>query len=385
MFIVSGSATLFLVACGAGYWWSTNSGAPRKAVKPWDEASGPKADWRLFVLANALLAPNPHNLQPWLAELLPDGSIVLKWNTKKSLPETDPPGRQIIVGFGCFIEAAVIAASAIGKSLDVNLFPTGFPSNTSLSDLAEKPIAVLIGSDAKSEPDALYSQLVKRHCVKKQYEMNKPVDASSILALQNAGTSPRIQCKSETRAKQVDAIRKVCLSAVTLENELPAKKGESVKWMRFGRNEVDANPDGIALYGPPIEALILAGEMNSEKMMRPDSMISKLGLKSQLDTIHATPSFFWIESLDNSRVSQIDAGRAFLRATLAATKLGLSTHPCSAPLQEYPEMSSLYLQIHKLLGVNSPSRIQMLVRLGYGPAAYPAPRWEVSSFVKMIN
>ncbi len=39
---------------------------PEAAVQPWRSADR-EADMRRFMLAHALLAPNPHNLQPWTA------------------------------------------------------------------------------------------------------------------------------------------------------------------------------------------------------------------------------------------------------------------------------------------------------------------------------
>ena len=78
-------------------------GMPDVAVRPWTEPGDP-ADLRRWMLAHALLAPNPHNRQPWLADLRRDGEITLVCDGERLLPETDPFGRQIVIGCGAFIE-----------------------------------------------------------------------------------------------------------------------------------------------------------------------------------------------------------------------------------------------------------------------------------------
>jgi hypothetical protein len=53
--------------------------------------------------------------------------------------------------------------------------------------------------------------------------------------------------------------------------------------------------------------------------------------------IAATPAFFWMTTEDNARTTQLLAGRAFVRAQLAATAQGLSMHLLQQALQGYPE------------------------------------------------
>ena len=52
--------------------------------------------------------------------------------------------------------------------------------------------------------------------------------------------------------------------------------------------------------------------------------------------------------------------------------MGLAIHPWSQTLQEFPEMRSLYDEVHALIGAGK--RVQMLVRVGYADPVIPAPR-----------
>ena len=91
--------------------------------------------------------------------------------------------------------------------------------------------------------------------------------------------------------------------------------------------------------------------------------------------IDSTPAFFWVITEGNDRRTQVNAGRCYVRAQLAATAHGLSMHPLSQALQEYPEQATPYAQVHALLDAPAPRHtVQMWTRLGYAPAVGPAPR-----------
>ena len=49
----------------------------------------------------------------------------------------------------------------------------------------------------------------------------------------------------------------------------------------------------------------------------------------------------WIITPENDRMSQLVAGRTYVRLNLQATSMGLALHPHSQLLQEYPEMKDL--------------------------------------------
>jgi hypothetical protein len=99
--------------------------------------------------------------------------------------------------------------------------------------------------------------------------------------------------------------------------------------------------------------------------------------------IDATPVFFTMLSEDNQRATQVQAGRAYMRAQLAATAQGLSMHPLQQALQEYPEQAALYRRIHSLAGASAPGQtVQMWTRVGYAAAVSPAPRRGLEAHIK---
>ncbi|MEM7318484.1 MAG: twin-arginine translocation pathway signal protein, partial [Pseudomonadota bacterium] len=73
----------------------------------------------------------------------------------------------------------------------------------------------------------------------------------------------------------------------------------------------------------------------------------------------------------------------WVRVNLVATELGLGVQPMSQALQEYPEMSDLYADVHQMLASQGQT-VQMLGRLGYGPDVPQSPRWPLEAKVQEV-
>jgi hypothetical protein len=111
------------VATAGGLALSRVDGIPAEAIKDWQGLLAADTDPRRWILACAILAPNPHNMQPWLANLREPGVINVRVDLECLLPETDPFGRQLFIGLGCFLELAVNAASR-GLTTRITCLPT---------------------------------------------------------------------------------------------------------------------------------------------------------------------------------------------------------------------------------------------------------------------
>lgn len=357
---------------GAGAWRVTR--LPATASAPWRLGEAP-ADARLDALRHAILAPNPHNRQPWLMRLVGADEVVVSCDLDRRLPETDPFDRQIVIGFGGFLELARIAAAERGLRVEAALFPEGEPQPR----LDGRPIASLrFVPDASTPRDPLFAQIPARRSTKEPYDLARAVTGEALGAVAGA-TGEGARTEGTADRDRVAALRAIALQAGAIEASTARTHKESVDLMRIGHREIDANPDGIDLDGPLIESLRLAGGISREQMLDPGSTAFKAGMDRNLAVYGSVPAYLWIKTAGNSRVDQLAAGRAYVRANLMATALGLSMHPASQALQEFPEMREAHAAIHRLLADGTGERVQMLARIGYGPSVPPSPRWPLET------
>jgi hypothetical protein len=344
----------FVVAAGT----FAGTRTPHAAFAPWDLA-GSYDDPRLNALSYGLLAPNPHNLQPWKVALEGEDRVRIFRDTTRGLPETDPFDRQITIGFGCFLEQTRIAASGLGKAVDWTLFPEGE------TDL----VAEGVFQDGAS-PDPLVPFMMSRRSCKEPYEP-RAVEDDKAAALEGLADIYR-----ETAT--VEALRALTREAFSIEALTPHTLQESIDVMRIGKREIIANPDGIDLGGVFFDSLKLVGALSPEAIADTDGIGFRQNMEQYQTMLQATPAYAVIVTDGNTRADQIEAGRRWLRLNLTTTQQGLGLHPVSQCLQEYPEMSELYAFAHDLLAQEGQT-VQMLGRLGYGPQVSRTPRWPLEA------
>lgn len=363
---------LILAATGMGY---AVTRRPEEAYAPWARA-GQYEDPRMAALSFAVLAPNAHNLQPWLVDLSTPDQVTLFVDTNRRLPQTDPFSRQIVIGLGCFLETLVLAGAAEGFEVSLDLFPEGEDADA----LDARPVAIArFAPGGTAEPD-LFEHVLKRRSVKEPYDLERPVDQAVLDNLIASAAHGSIT--NATRdPKTVDDLRTLTTEALRIEYETPRTHKESVDLFRIGHREVNANPDGISFAGPFFEAAHLTGQFTRAQALDPDSFTYRSGRDLVLGNAMTGMAYIWQVTQTNTRTDQINAGRDWMRLHLAATAAGLDVQPMSQALQEYPEVAEHYAQAHKMLAPEG-GTVQMLGRLGYGPDVRQSPRWPLEAKVK---
>ncbi|MEL6364177.1 MAG: twin-arginine translocation pathway signal protein [Pseudomonadota bacterium] len=370
-FLIAGGAAV-LVTGGYGFSVATRSLNPARA--PWRAAGESFGDPRLDALAYAVLAPNPHNKQPWRVRLEGEDAFTIFADPDRLLPETDPPNRQIVIGFGCFLETFRIAAAEAGWRAEITPFPEGEPQPT----LDNRPIARarLIADDGVAR-DTLFAHILTRRTNREKYDEAAP--SSEAFAAVEAAVGDHAQFGRTVEASDVAWWRNLALDAWDVEFSTPRIWKESVDVTRIGAKAINENPDGIAISGPVMEVLSDTRMITVEKMMTPGTSAHEQSRAFYAEAIKASPAFGWLTTGDNTRGTQLRTGAAWVRLQLAATGAGLATHPLSQALQEFPEMADLYAAAHDRLGVVAPGVVQGLFRFGYASAPAPAPRWPLEA------
>ena len=370
-----GAATMVVTGAGLGLFAATRD--PDTALAPWEADAHNYADPRLKALSYAILSPNPHNRQPWLAELVGDSELLLSCDLERRLPETDPYDRQVTIGLGCFLETFTIAAAEDGYATSIEYFPNGNP----FERLDDRPIAkVSIKAEASIAKDPLFGLIKQRRSNKQPYDTTRPVDLDAADRLLISGKNDAaVGIIVESPA--IEKFRDLTWRAHEVESLTPRTMQESIDLMRIGKAEINANPDGIDLGGFQLELLANMGLLDREQMADPASAAFEQGIAMYHGLLHSAMGYVFITTEDNSRRSQLDAGRNWMRINLTATQQGIAIHPLSQALQEYPEMAKLYDELHSELHVDGPARVQMFARIGYGPEIGPSPRWKVEKSI----
>ncbi|MDZ4145274.1 MAG: twin-arginine translocation pathway signal protein [Burkholderiales bacterium] len=382
--LVGGGAVLAATAPLAG----CSSDYPAAAVAAWQ---GPREepDLRRWALAHALLAPNSHNRQPWLADLREADAITLLVDRDRTLPMTDPWFRQIMVSQGTFLELLVIALQERGLDPQVQLFPQGEPGEKVLDDRPVARVGWTPGAPAPAR-DPLFAQILRRHTAKVGYDTARPVDPAQVQALKTV-VPPTVAFGATLEPARVAELRTLCREAAKVEIGTPRTMMESLRLMRIGPAEIARHRDGITLMSPFVRVLSAVGLFDRTEAPAVGSTGYQGALQLFEEQSSTAMGFVWLNTdqaaaraIGRIRASQVEAGRAYVRLQLKATELGLQMHPMSQANQEFDEMKPWYDKLHQTLNGQPASErvVQMFCRIGYCANQPHTPRRELASVIR---
>lgn len=375
--IAGGGAIAAALAPVAG----CSSALPPQALAAW-RGPGDEPDVRRWILAHAILAPHSHNLQSWLVDLSVPDQITLRIDRERLLPQTDPLSRQMMMSQGTFIELLDQAAREKGLRADIALFPDGVFGPAAVDD---RPIArIRLMPDASVRRDPLFAQVFLRRTNREAYAPQVPsAESQRAIGQASAGQGMRVGFVASDEPALIAQHRRIALEAWRIELTTPRTLLESYRVLRIGPKEIAAHRDGISLNDPLVRALTQVGLFDRSVAPAPGDRTITRQIDDFGARLTATPAFYWLITEGNDRITQVNAGRAWVRAQLAATAQGLSMQPISQALQEFPEVQAPYREIHDLLGAPAPRHtVQMWARLGQGPAIGPAPRRGVDAHLR---
>jgi hypothetical protein len=371
---VAGTSVVILAA--GGYGLTQCDPMPEAAVEAWRGPAPDARDPRVRALSYALLAPNPHNKQPWIVDSKEPGVATFYCDRSRLLPETDPYSRQITIGCGAFLELLRMASAEQGLRADVAPFPAGdWPEN----GVGEQPVCrVTFVPDASVARDPLFGQVLKRRTNRNVFDVAvvAPAEAAGIGVTLDV-LPVRFGWTAEGR--QVAQLAGIAKRAWDIEVKNDATYKESVDVFRITNEEIVKHRDGLSFHGPFFWWANRLGIFSRETAFDTFARQQAIGL---IDPQLKVSAFAWIVTAANDRRAQLAAGAAYVRANLKATELGLAMHPLSQALQEFPQMLPLLAEHKRAVGAAESETVQMFFRLGRAAPPGPAPRRPLDAIIR---
>lgn len=374
---IAGTSAVVLVAGAAGL--TQCDPMPEAAVGAWKGPAPLTRDPRLRALSYALLAPNPHNMQPWIVDLRTPNEITFICDRTRLLPQTDPYSRQITIGCGAFLELLRMAAAEQGFRAEITAFPQGdWPAN----DVGEQPVCrVVFVADPGVGRDALFAQVLKRRTNRDAYAA-AAVTGEQVSSIQASMSQLPVIFGWTNEAGQMARLRGIAKRAWDVEIGTDATYMESVKVYRVTGDEILQHRDGLSFRGPLFWWMKTLGLFSREKGLQGDKFMRDQAYPIIDGQINSTAAFGWIVTSSNDRRAQLASGAAYVRANLSAAGMGLGMQPLSQALQEYKEMLGLLAEHKRALGLPDSDTVQMFFRIGRAAQVEPAPRRTLDDIIR---
>jgi hypothetical protein len=327
-----------------------------------------------------ITAPSAHNTQPWTIDIRSDTEASLYFDPARSLPFTDPAGRQVHISHGTLLEMTAIAATSLGYRAEVDILPEG---EMSFAEFGTRPTAhIRLVPATGIGVDPLFDRILHRRTSRRDHE-GPPVTAAEFRQIAEQSKREGVAAGMIAEDRFAEALE-IIKQAIAVEvNDRPLY-GESLTWFRFSKREIAEKGDGVNLFTMSgLTGLMLH---LARLTMRPRTFHAALNRKSFLKTFNqataSTRGLLTLVTPTNTMTDWINTGRVYVRAQLAADALGLRFQPVSQALQEFPEMDKLRSEMDALVGVTTPAKLQMLVRMGRSRPPALSPRRELGRIIR---
>ncbi|MFG3420322.1 hypothetical protein ACIBTZ_02040 [Micromonospora sp. NPDC049460] len=242
-------------------------------------------------------APSAHNTQPWLPEYHAD-EIVINVDQPRSLPDSDPTGRDLGLGIGAFVETCLIVAADLG--LNVTAAPG--PRLVAAPHRYPTPFRIV--------------DIESRRVARGRYA-NGPVDPAVLADLEPG----LVHLPAQDLARELVVADRWLFGT-------PAVAAELRDWLRLDPRHPRYHLDGLtdrALVLSRFEARFLAASLRAYPVTRRLGLAALLAVSGRSLLRYDGSILVMVADGDD----HIAAGRRLLRTWLTLARHGLAVHPLS--------------------------------------------------------
>ncbi|MFJ6479164.1 MULTISPECIES: Acg family FMN-binding oxidoreductase [unclassified Streptomyces] len=312
---------------------------------------------------DAVTAPSMHNAQPWkFVFRAGSGTLALYGDPDRAMTRTDPDHRALQLGCAAALFNLRVSAAWNGLPVRVRLLP----------DDSEPWLLATVAVDGTAGEE---HQLASLHgAVRRRRTSRYPFDDEPVptALLDGLVAAARLEgCRlTVPDAWHLDTVLGLVRDAEHREEIDPLVRAETATWVSPVPGATGGRRDGVpaTAFGPkssagpaPVRDFGRAGPM-------PDRGRAVFEKRPQLALLGTA---------GDTRVDWLHAGQAMERVLLQATADGLATSMTSQPL-EWPELRWTVRDPVAAMG-----HVQMVLRLGYGPAGPATPRRPVTEVLEI--
>ncbi|MCC7374388.1 MAG: hypothetical protein IT581_07015 [Verrucomicrobiales bacterium] len=337
-------------------------------LTPWNvqpdlfPAEGFASDRLEFLLGYAVLAPSPHNTQPWLFRIN-FSDIEIFADPRRALPMADPHRREQIIACGCALYNLRLAAQYFGQGYSVDPFPDPQQPNLLARFTLRGP------TETASEDIVLFQAITARRTNREAFRQ-EPIAEDILTELTEASAPEGAWLAIVTDDDSKKALAELVAKADRTQWSNPDFRKELAAWMR---TDAEHQADGIPTREMGFrDWMSFAGPTLIRTFNRGDNRAAH-----DADIATHSPALAVLGTYDDDPGAWLRAGQALEAVLLHAQSDDLSVSYLNQPI----EVTELRPAVGKI--VDRDDFPQIVLRLGYGPPVGPTPRRNVHSRLLM--
>ncbi len=286
------------------------------------------------LVAAAVLAANPHDVQPWRFRVTADGPgadgapdrgvVEVLRDPTRTIGAVDPFLREVYLGLGCAVENLAVTAGARGYEPTVTLLPEGPAAElVARVELERGPV----------EPSPLADAVPERRTNRHPYRRDERVPAGVLDELDaTVADLDGVSVRWLTREQELQTFRDETYLATEAFVADPETSHDSHAWFRHSWAELQREASGLT-YDGSLSSRALAALAKTAPDLGEE--VSNDGFVSVTRTHVDTAPLAGLVVADRSlapdetsaQLAWLRSGRLWQRLHLAATGLGVAMHP----------------------------------------------------------
>ncbi len=311
-----------------------------------------------FLLGYAILAPSPHNTQPWLFRINVN-DVELFADRRRALRVVDPLDRELTLACGAALYNLRVATEYFGRGYAVDLLPD--PQHANL--LAR--LTLRLHAETSSEDVLSFHALTQRRTNREPFRPD-PVPEALLAELAEAAAKEGAWLAAVADDEGRRALGELVAEADRRQWAQAEFRRELAAWMR---TDAEHQADGIPAHDLGVrDWLGFAGPAWVRTFKR-----GKQEAARDAEIAQHSPALIVLGTDGDDVPAWLRAGQAMEAVLLHAQANGLSTSFLNQPV----EVAELRPQVAAAVGREGYP--QVLLRVGCGPEVPPTPRRSVRS------